>query len=191
MKILGWIRVGDRAACGGIVTEGYDKISYDGIAYSHQDAKINCSQACVIVEAASFYRLPNGKAVPYHGHRTSGGCPLHSTINDLCGYATDDAEGVPTQYVSDGCGGWKPCSHDSPFDLSFQIRNARTGQPMSNMSYRIELDDGRSVVGCTDATGQTMVIHSDHPSHATLTIPYYGNVSTAIDPGMGSNTCDC
>ena len=97
MKILGWIRVGDRTACGGIVVEGYDRISYDGIAYAHRDAKINCSQGCVIVEAADFYRLPNGKPVPFHGHRTSGGCPLHSTINDLCGYATDHAEAVPEQ----------------------------------------------------------------------------------------------
>jgi hypothetical protein len=29
-------------AGGGTVAEGCDRISYDGIAYSHQDAKINC-----------------------------------------------------------------------------------------------------------------------------------------------------
>ncbi len=191
MKILGWIRIGDKTACGGIVSEGYERMSYDGIAYSYEDAKINCVKACVIAEAASFYRLPNGKAVPFHGHRTSGGCPLHSTINDLCGYATDNADAVPAQYISDGRGGWQPCNHAAPFDLSFLIRDDRTGQPMPNMPYRIELDDGRSVEGRTDAVGRTEVIHSDHPEHATLTAPYHGNVSTATDPSLGSDSCDC
>lgn len=191
MRILGWIRVGDRAACGGIVAEGHDRISYDGIAYSYQDAKVHCPQACVIVEAASFYRLPNGRAVPHHGHRTSGGCPLHSTINDLCGYATDGADAVPAQFVPDGHGGWQACSHAFPYDLSFLVKDDCTGQAMPNVPYRISLNGGRFIEGRTDAQGRTEVIHSDHPEHATLTVPYYGDVSTTIDPDLGSDTCDC
>lgn len=191
MRILGWIRVGDKAACGGTVIEGNNRMTYDGIPYSYQDARVDCSQACVIAEATSFYRLPNGKRVPHHGHRTSGGCPLHSSMNDLCGYATDDAATVPVQFISDGSGGWLPCNHASAYDLAFLIKDERTGEPLANVPYRIALNDGRSIEGRTDTAGRTEVIHSDHPEHATLTAPYYGNVSTAIDPGVEPDTCGC
>lgn len=64
MKILGWIRVGDKAACGGTVAEGFERASYNGVPYSFQGAKISCPQTCVIAEACSIFKLPNGNA--YH-----------------------------------------------------------------------------------------------------------------------------
>jgi uncharacterized Zn-binding protein involved in type VI secretion len=66
MRILGWIRVGDQAACGGTVAEGYERASYNGVPYSFQDARMDCPRNCVIAEAASFFRLANGKRLPHH-----------------------------------------------------------------------------------------------------------------------------
>lgn len=192
MRILGWIRVGDKAACGGTVAEGFERASYNGIPYSFKGAKMSCPQSCVITEAANILRLANGQRVPYHGHRTSGGCPLNSTLNNRCGYADAALKTDPAQYVPDGRGGWASCKHDSPYDLSFVVSDERTGHPMSDVPYRLILDDGRAIEGRTDATGRTTTtVWSDHPEHATLTVPYYGDVSKTADSDMGPDACDC
>lgn len=191
MRILGWIRVGDRAACGGTVAEGFERASYNCVPYSFEGAKMSCAQGCVIAEALNTFKLANGKAVPHHGHRTSGGCPLNSTLNERWGHGNGAGNAVPLQYVPDGCGGWASSNHDSPYDLSFIVRDERTGHPVPHVPYRLVLEDGREIVGRTDAAGRTEIIHSDQPEHATLTVPYYGDVSKTADSDMGSDACDC
>lgn len=191
MKTLGWIRIGDKAACGGTVAEGFEHTRFDGVPYSFQGAKMNCPQGCVIAEGASIFRLASGRLLPHHGHRTSGGCPLHSTLNDTCGYANSASDVVPNQYIPDGCGGWTACSHDAPYDLSFLVRDEHTGHPLPHVPYRIDLGAGRGIEGMTDASGRTEIVWSDCPEHATLTVPYYGNVSKTTDSGVGADTCDC
>lgn len=190
MRILGWIRLGDKAACGATVAEGYDHTRLDGVPYSFQGARMNCAQQCVIAEAIDFFALPNGRKVPHHGHRTSAGCPLHSTANDRCGYGVSPSHHIPAQYIPDGKGGWLPCSHDLPYDISFVVTDERTRQPIPNMPYLIVLENGRTTEGRTDSAGRTEVVYSLQPEHATLTVPYYGNVSTTTDTGLESSTCD-
>lgn len=191
MKVLGWIRVGDRAACGGIVAAGHEGSRYNGVAYSFKGAQMNCPQRCVISEAIDYFTLPNGLKVPHHGHRTSAGCPLQSTANDKNGYHNGSGVVVPAQYVPDGNGGWMACTHESPFDLSLIVRDERTGQPMAGVPYRVALESGRAVNGRTDSAGRTDVVHSDRPEHATITVPYYGDVSTATDSSVEPDSCGC
>jgi uncharacterized Zn-binding protein involved in type VI secretion len=190
MRILGWIRVGDKAACGGAVAEGFDGTRYNGIPYSFKGARMNCAQQCIIAEAIEFFKLPNGLHVPHHGHRTSAGCPLHSTANDKCGFSNIAGIEVPAQYVTDSTGGWLPCSHGSPYDLSFEVREMNTGKPIINTPYRIVLESGPVVEGCTDTAGRTAVIHSGQREQATITVPYYADVSTPADPSIESGPCD-
>lgn len=83
--IRGWIRISDRASCGGTVAEGASCEFSDGIGYSFQGALMSCNQRCVIAEGDPSSILSNGKAQVLDGQRTSGGCTLASTLNGVDG----------------------------------------------------------------------------------------------------------
>lgn len=86
MGILGWIRVGDKATCGGTVIEGLPNCTSHGIPLSYEGAAMACRKNCRIGEAHAAHTLPNGRHQPHHGHRTLPGmCPLISTLNDIEG----------------------------------------------------------------------------------------------------------
>lgn len=191
MKIIGWIRVGDKAACGATVAEGYENARYNGVPFTFHGARLDCPQGCVVAESNGHFKLPNGQFVPHHGHRTSGGCPLHSTANEIGGYSNSSVDPIPEQYIPDGAGGWKPCGHGSPYDLSFLVEDDRTKRPMGNLPYRIVLDSGRTFDGRTDDAGRTQVDHSDRQEHASLIVPFYGDISTATDASVEPDACDC
>jgi hypothetical protein len=149
-----------------------------------------CPQRCVIAEANDHFWLPNGCAVPHHGNRTSAGCPLHSTLNGISGYWSTDEGAVPDRYVPDGLGGWIPCSHAFQYDLVFAVRDAG-GRPAADVPYRVTLDTGRSVEGRTDRAGRTSIVHSNQPEHATIIVPFYGNIQTTTDANVEPDACDC
>jgi len=94
MRIIGWIREGDKAACGGTVSEGSTEEFSDGIGYSFQGAHIACGGSCVIAEGYPTSTLSNGKAQVLHGQLTSGGCALLSTLNEVDGVANEDSRTV-------------------------------------------------------------------------------------------------
>jgi uncharacterized Zn-binding protein involved in type VI secretion len=83
--IRGFIRISDRASCGGTVAEGSSCEFSDGIGYSFQGARMSCSQNCVIAEGDPSSILSNGKAQVLDGQRTSGGCGLISTLTGVDG----------------------------------------------------------------------------------------------------------
>lgn len=191
MKIIGWIRVGDKAACGAAVAEGYAGSRYNGVPFAFKGARMDCAQGCTIAEALDHFRLPNGQGVPHHGHRTSGGCPLHSSVNEKNGYRNSLGAEVPLQFVRNGEGGWAACTHGAPYDIVFEVKEEQTGRPMADVPYRVVLDSGAVFDGRTDAQGRTSAVHSDSPEFATLKVPYYGDDSTAAHACIGPDTCAC
>jgi uncharacterized Zn-binding protein involved in type VI secretion len=83
MRIIGWIREGDKAACGGTVVEGLATCTGRGVPYGYQGPRMACRKRCVIAEGFARATLVNGRGRVIHGMKTSGGCPLISTLNDL------------------------------------------------------------------------------------------------------------
>lgn len=94
MNIIGWIRVGDRATCGSEVIEGLTTCTGYGIPYSFQGAHIACGNNCIIAEGYARSTLPNGRNRVLHGMQTSGGCLLHSTLNDIDGVSNVSEEAI-------------------------------------------------------------------------------------------------
>lgn len=191
MKIIGWIRLGDRAACGGTVAEGESRSKHNGIPYTFKGARMACRNACVIAEGLDHFVLPNGRPVPHHGHRTSGGCPLQSTTNDICGWSNASGKTVPLRFVRDPSGEWVPCDHKSEYDLRFLVKDEKSGNPMPGVRYRVTLDSGVVFEDVTDAGGMTSAIHSANPENATIKVPYYGDASANLDADLGSDACGC
>lgn len=191
MKIIGWIRLGDKAACGGTVVEGENRMTYNGIPFAFQGARIACQKHCTIMQAHDHITLPNGRHVPHHGHLTSGGCPLMSTANDQNGWGNSSGESIPSQFVQNREGDWVACLHDSAYDLTFFIRDQVTALPLSNVRYRITLESGKTIEGKTNANGLTENVFSDSPELATIEAPYYGDSSTASNTDLHPGSCGC
>lgn len=85
MKIIGWVRHGDKAACGGTVAEASESDLSHGKALAYQGAAMSCAGNCVISDGYPGSVLANGKAQVLDGQLTSGGCALASTLNGIDG----------------------------------------------------------------------------------------------------------
>lgn len=87
MKIRGWLRAGDSADCGGTVAEGSSRDTSGGIGYTFQGARMSCTQNCTIADGYPRSTLSNRAPQVLDGQRTSNGCRLISTLNDVDGVA--------------------------------------------------------------------------------------------------------
>lgn len=153
MRIIGWIRVGDKAACGGVVAEGDPLVSSNGIPYSFEGARMSCASKCVIAEGYEFSTLANRRHRVLHGMRTSCGCPLYSTLNDRDGVGNGAGNEVPEKYFRNADGRWEPIKapgHDDPkFDEQTRLTVALT----AGLPFYIETMDGRTFDGKVDESG--------------------------------------
>jgi uncharacterized Zn-binding protein involved in type VI secretion len=156
MKILGWIREGDRAACGGVAAEGFPThISY-GKALSYYGARMKCRKNCVIAQAHPLYTLPNGQQVPHHGHVTSGGCPLESTLNDIHGWGNESQEPIALTFKQDENGNCVGATFAEQIGKRFLVTDSETGKPLANRAF-IAIVGGIRHEGRTDQEGYAYV----------------------------------
>lgn len=162
MKSLGWIRYGDKAACGAEVVEACPNVKSHGRELTFYGARLACRKYCVIVQAHPRFTLPNGKNVPHHGHITTGGCPLISTLNDIHGWSNESGVDVPEAYRQNKEGEWvgvfsprrhEDCEHDQHF-----IFEDHEGQPLEGISYRVTDERGAVIEGKTCAEGKTAIM---------------------------------
>lgn len=152
MKIIGWIRYGDKAACGGTVVEGVPTGTSQGVPYSFQGARMACRKNCVIAEGYPLSTF-DGRSQVLHGMVTSNGCPLQSTLNDIDGVGNDSGEAVAEQHFlnADGfrAGVKKPSSHQDTYDEQPNL----VAPPIEGVPYFVETMDGRTFSGRTAADG--------------------------------------
>ena len=166
MRIIGYIRKDDVAACGGKVIEGDETtISWDR-PLTYQGAQLNCSKRCVIKDGLETDTL-DGRQMVLHGMKTSGGCPLISTLNDLDGHGVEPGQEVPIRFVQEN-GQWVGKMNEG-FDQQFVLTDEATGDPLAHREYRIECD-GKIIEGTTDGEGKTKTIEMNDPANAKITI---------------------
>ncbi|MGA4237886.1 PAAR domain-containing protein [Ralstonia nicotianae] len=151
MKLIGWIRHGDKAACGGTVIEGNLTTNSHGRSLAYVGAHMACPKGCVIVEGHPFVTF-DGKMTPHHGHRTSYGCPLISTLNDVHGWG-EGGENVAEQFFLNADGEWAGVKEPSPHEAAYDEQPQLAAPPIEGVPYYIETMDGRTFAGRTGADG--------------------------------------
>lgn len=158
MKVIGWIRYGDKASCGGIVVEASEIETSHGRGYTFQGARISCKRGCVIADGYERSTLSGGRRRVLHGMLTSGGCPLESTLNDIDGASNASGETIASTFYQTPEGNWLPkfgpehFTEDSP-DEQVQAIDANTGEPIADLAYYIQAPDGSTYSGYTDQSG--------------------------------------
>lgn len=152
MKIVGWVRKGDKTACGGTIVEGVPNCTSHGQQIAFQGARVSCSKGCVIAEGFSDSTLPNGSVRVLHGMRTSGGCPCYSTLNDIDGVAAGGGAIVDKHFLN-ADGKWAPVKDPEPHEDHYDERTQLVAPPIEGMPYYIETMDGRTFSGRVEADG--------------------------------------
>ncbi|WP_296953059.1 PAAR domain-containing protein [uncultured Massilia sp.] len=169
MNIIGWIREGDEASCGGKVKQGHPTFTSHGKPLAHAGNPMACRKHCVVGAGEHHFTLPDGLPQALHGDETSGGCPLVSTLNGIHG--VEDASGVPlvTAYFQpaavalaaaalapepDDDAPWVPGRYDDRYVLL----GVSDGRPLAHTAYAIEREDGSIEHGTTDADGHTHLL---------------------------------
>lgn len=153
MKIIGWIREGDRAACGGLVIEGDQRCNSHGRPYAYEGARLVCTKKCTISEGFTRRTLTNGRRAVIHGTKTSGGCPLISTLNDIDGVGNETGTPVATIFFQNGRGEWIGACAPTPGQPPFDEQAHLAAAPIEGVPYFIETRDGRKFQGRTGPGG--------------------------------------
>ena len=173
MEIIGWIRYGDKAACGGTVVEGDLSCTSYGRPYSFQGARMACRKNCVIVEEFVSSTLTNGRSQVIHGMKTSGGCPLQSTLNNIDGVGNESGHATASKFYQTTEGNWLPkyepehFTEDSP-DEQVRAVDAKTGEPIPDLAYFIEAPDGSTYADHTDEEGLCERVTTYQPEELTV-----------------------
>lgn len=167
MEIIGWIRQNDKAACGGTVAEGDSFCLSHGRPYSFRGARMACQKKCVIAEGFTRSSL-NGRNQVIHGMKTSGGCPLLSTLNDLDGVGNESGKEIPIRFVQDNEGAWVGKTNEG-YDQHFVLTDEQTGKVLPNRYYRMSFN-GKVIEGKSDVNGMTAKVTSDEPTEVSIEI---------------------
>lgn len=159
--MLGWIRVMDKAACGGTVVEGDVTTISHGQPYTYVGASIACKHGCYVRDGDQTHRATNGRPIPHHGHCSTRGCPLISTLNEIDGrgdsstpaasafYKTEDGE-----WLADGPFFEEPTSNH---DRAIKLVCSLTGAPIEDQAYEI-CAEATTEAGATCENGLTAVL---------------------------------
>lgn len=164
MSIIGWIREGDAAACGGSVRQGHPAFISHGKALAHQGSPMACKKNCVVMAGEHHFTLPDGLPQALHGDKTSGGCPLASTLNGIHGVGNASGAPIVTSYFQPAAAGLEPAAlADEPwlpgqYDDRYMLLGVSDGKPLANTAYAIEREDGSIEHGTTDADGHTHLL---------------------------------
>lgn len=164
IRTIGWIRKGDKAACGATVIEGIDWFNSHGQKIAVQGARMSCANGCVIAEGYPHSKVGTTPRV-IHGMRTSCGCPLLSTLNNIDGVAKGSDEEVPIRYVMEN-GLWVGKTNEG-FDQHFLLQDEVTGEPLAHRKYKITCN-GKVFEGRTGIDGKTERIETNDPASAEI-----------------------
>lgn len=154
MKIIGWIRYGDKAACGGTVIEGDQTCRSHGRAYAFQGARVACRKDCIIAEGFPSSTLTNGRAQVIHGMKTSAGCPLHSTLNDIDGVGNAGGEAVAEKHFLNAEGVWMPIKEPEQYEAPYDEQPQLIAQAIEGVPWTVQTMDGRTFSGRAEPDGQ-------------------------------------
>jgi uncharacterized Zn-binding protein involved in type VI secretion len=155
------IRKGDPTSHGGQVLEGSDFANVDGRPIAQKGHMTYCPQCkgnFPISEGLGYHTFV-GVGTALDGMRTACGAKLIATqdfmrVDDLS-EAQVAAEPVTRAAAASFLG-------------AFRAVDETTGQPVPGMPYRLDLPDGRTLRGMTDADGYTERVSGHDPATITL-----------------------
>ncbi|MBZ8142479.1 hypothetical protein CLD22_21585 [Rubrivivax gelatinosus] len=196
------IVMGDKTDHGGEVIECSEITDTNGRRIARVGDKVSCPKkghGTTVIVTGDDTMLIDGKAVAYHGCRTSCGAKLISSQSATgvelsggwSGARSDSVSSPVTQSVLYGSHQGGYVRAHPVFDLHFLLKDEETGAPLFGIPYRITLDTGEEFLGQTDAGGLTQIVSSGEQRVACLEAPYYGQINSNSHADNGYDACGC
>lgn len=188
------IVLGDKTDHGGEVIEASGVTDTHGKRIARVGDKVSCPKkghGTTEIVTGDLTMVIDGKAVAYHGCKTSCGATLISSqmvtsveFGGGSGASASAASAAPASNPSSLAAASAAslaatAEQKHPFDMHFLLKDDKTGAPLVGMPYKITLDNGEEFTGTTDANGLTLTVGSDCQRIAYLDAPYYGHVSSS------------
>jgi uncharacterized Zn-binding protein involved in type VI secretion len=174
MKTIGWIRLGDKAACGGVVAEASSTETSHGKGYAFQGAAMDCKKGCKIADGHPHARLTNGKQRVTHGQRTSAGCALASTLNDVDGIGNASGGRIADAFGHDAEGNLLEIFLPRPLSLCAFDQHAvfvdEHGATLGDVNYQLADERGAVIAGVTGSDGRTDTMGGERAGTLTLSL---------------------
>jgi uncharacterized Zn-binding protein involved in type VI secretion len=197
-----FIVVGDSTDHGGVVIEGSGFTDTHGKKIARVGDQVTCpkrSHGTTVIVTGDPTMIIDGKPAARHGDKCACGATLISsqfvsTVSD--GGSSNPQAASQAQQASAAASGLlsrliPPDDADVTHDMHFLVKDEETGEPLSNVPYKLTLAGGRSVTGRTDAQGLTEKISSTTSQIAKIEVPYYGDSSSDSHSNFGYDACGC
>ncbi len=197
-----FIVLGDQTDHGGVVIESSVMTDTHGKGIARVGDQVTCPKrghGTTVIVSGDPTMIIDGKAAARHGDMCACGATLISSqfvssVSD--GGASSPQAASQAQQATAGAAGLltrllPPDDADVTHDMHFLVKDDETGQPLSNVPYKLTLVGGRSVTGRTDAQGLTEKISSTSSQIAKIEVPYYGDSTSATYSNNGYDACGC
>ncbi len=197
-----FIVLGDKTDHGGVVIEAAPTSDAAGKGLARVGDKVTCPQRghgdVTVIVSGDPTMVIDGRAVARHGDKTACGATLIAgqavAYVDAASGGTGSSSSASAASVATLAA--KLASPKKPdaseaFDIHFRLEDNKTGRPLAGIPYRLKLSNGKEVLGTTDSSGLTATIAADRPETATLEAPYYGDDTSHVNAGIGSDACRC
>lgn len=200
-----FIVIGDRTDHGGVVIGSTMTTDTHGKRLARVGDQVTCPKkghGTTVIVTGDPTMIVDGAPVARHGDKCACGATLISSqvvsrVGDGGGGGASASTGAASS--SSAPVGAKaaglissllPENHD--YDIHFVVRDELTGQPLPRVSYKITLEDGRSITGVTDDKGLTEKISSNTKQKATLEVHHYGDDGDCGTDAQGRyDACCC
>jgi uncharacterized Zn-binding protein involved in type VI secretion len=191
------IVLGDKTDHGGEVIEASGVTDTHGKRIARVGDKVYCPKkghGTTEIVTGDTTMIMDGKAVAYHGCKTSCGATLISSqMLATVEFGGGSSERESTSETAAAIVGavTTPSPASALFDLRFLLKDDKTGQPIAGMPYRITLDSGEQFSGRTDADGMTQTVGSDTQRVANIEAPFYGDLTSSSHTHDEHCPCCC
>jgi len=195
------IVLGDKTDHGGEVIEASGVTDTHGKRIARVGDKVHCPKkghGTAVITTGDNTMIVDGKAVAYHGCKTSCGATLISSQAVTKVSFGSSADSGPassptarTNPLRQAVAGDVAQTEKPRFDLHFFLKDDMTSAPLVGMPYKITLDTGEEFFGLTDASGLTQTVGSDSQRIAYLEAPYYGDIGSSSDTHHEHDSCGC
>jgi uncharacterized Zn-binding protein involved in type VI secretion len=197
-----FIVIGDQTDHGGVVVGSTMTTDTHGKRLARVGDQVTCPKkghGTTVIVTGDPTMIVDGAPVARHGDKCACGATLISSqvVSTVGGGGGGSGAGVSVNAAQAGVpkapgliSSLLPESQD--YDIHFVVRDEDTGQPLPKVSYKITLEDGRSITGVTDEQGLTDTIGSNTKQKATLEVHHYGNDSDGgADAQSRYDACCC
>lgn len=164
-----WVVLGDSTSGGGKVITGspFTDIAGNPVARVSDKATCPTHKGVFPIVDGDPTTIIDGQQVALHGSKMACGCTVLA-VQQLRVFVDDgDRRALSTPIAMRAAHDSVPTS-ECLFHEQYRAVNAVSGEPVADQAYRIELENGRSITGMTDANGLTERVSTRRPEQVRL-----------------------